>query len=46
MPLYDLKAVLKIFFNNSIDIKAINYDIFIKYIIYKFNQYVAINTKD
>lgn len=43
--LYDLKTNLRIFFDNSIDIKIINHDIFNKYAIYKFNQYISANTK-
>lgn len=45
-PLHDSKTDLKIFFNNNIDIKTINYDLFNKYAIYIFNQYIAINTKN
>lgn len=37
-PLYsNLKADLKILFDNNIDIKIINDDILNKYMIYKFN---------
>lgn len=45
-PLHDPKADLKILFNNSIEIERTDYDILSKYIIWKFNQYAAVNTKD
>lgn len=37
MLLYNFKTNPKIFFNNNINIKIINYNIFNKYAIYKFN---------
>lgn len=46
IPLHNPKAHLKIFFDNSIDIKTTNYNIFHKYTIHKFNQYAAINTEN
>lgn len=46
MPLYKFKANLKIFFDNNIDIKTTDHNIFNKYVIYKFNQYLTINTKN
>lgn len=37
---------LKILFDNNIDIETTDHNIFNKYIIHKFNQYIAINAKN
>lgn len=44
--MYNLKADLKIFFDNNIDIEIIDYNIFNKYAIYKLNQYAVTNAKN
>lgn len=44
--LYDFKVNLKIYFDNSIDIETIDYNILNKYMIHKFNQYAATNAED
>lgn len=46
IPLHNLRADnLKILFDNKIYIKMIDYDIFNKYAIHKFNQYAIVNVK-
>ncbi len=46
IPLHDLNANLKILYDNSVDTETIDYDIYNKYTIYKFNQYAVTNVID